>query len=92
MSESFFARHLSLRGRILFITGGASGIGASKSRISPPRVRRSRSSMVNDDAAAALTKAVRESGDPEPLYQHCDLKDIGVLRKAIHTANDRFWG
>ena len=88
MSESF-AVYPSLRGRTIFITGGASGIGAAEVSHFAAQGAKVAFVDINDDAAAALTKSVRESGHPEPFYQHCDLKDIGALRKAIHTAGDR---
>jgi NAD(P)-dependent dehydrogenase (short-subunit alcohol dehydrogenase family) len=88
MSESF-AVYPSLRGRTIFITGGASGIGASEVTHFAAQGAKVAFVDINDDAAAALTKTVRDAGDPEPFYQHCDLKDIDALRKAIHTAGDK---
>jgi D-xylose 1-dehydrogenase len=88
MSESF-AVYPSLRGRTVFITGGASGIGASEVTHFAAQGAKVAFVDINDDAAAALTKAVRDAGHPEPLYQHCDLKDIDALRMAIHTAGAR---
>ena len=88
MSENF-AVYPSLRGRTVFVTGGASGIGASEVTHFAAQGAKVAFVDINDEAAAALTKAVRDAGDPEPFYQHCDLKDIGSLRQAIHSAGEK---
>jgi NAD(P)-dependent dehydrogenase (short-subunit alcohol dehydrogenase family) len=88
MSGSF-AIYPSLRDRVVFITGGASGIGASEVAHFAEQGAKVAFVDINDDAAAALTKTVREAGHPEPFYQHCDLKDIESLRNAIRAAGQK---
>jgi NAD(P)-dependent dehydrogenase (short-subunit alcohol dehydrogenase family) len=89
MSESF-AVYPSLRGRTVFVTGGASGIGASHVTHFAAQGAKVAFVDIADDAGVALTKTVRDAGHPEPFYQHCDLKDIESLRAAIHTAGEKF--
>src|SRR6185437_13416287 len=88
MSENF-AMYPSLRGRTVFVTGGASGIGAAEVAHFAAQGAKVAFVDINVDAGAALTKAVRAAGHPEPLYQHCDLKDIDSLRDAIRTAGEK---
>ena len=88
MSDEF-ARYPSLRGRSVFVTGGASGIGAAHVSHFAEQGAHVAFVDINDDAGVALVESVRKAGHPEPLYQHCDLKDIGSLRAAIGAAADR---
>jgi len=88
MSDDF-ARYPSLRGRSVFVTGGASGIGAAHVSHFAEQGAHVAFVDINDDAGVALVESVRKAGHPEPLYQHCDLKDIGSLRAAIGAAADR---
>jgi NAD(P)-dependent dehydrogenase (short-subunit alcohol dehydrogenase family) len=88
MSEGF-AIYPSLRGRVVFVTGGASGIGASEVTHFAQQGAKVAFVDINDDAAAALTKSVSDAGYSEPYYQHCDLKDIGSLQNAIQSAGEK---
>jgi NAD(P)-dependent dehydrogenase (short-subunit alcohol dehydrogenase family) len=88
MSGSF-ARYPSLHGRVVFITGGASGIGASEVAHFAEQGAKVAFVDINDEAGHALTATLRNAGHPEPFYQHCDLKDIGSLRDAIRAAGDK---
>jgi len=78
-----FAIYPSLRDRVVFITGGASGIGAE--HVAQFAAQGARVAFVDiaDDAALALVGKVEAAGHPTPLYRHCDLKDIGALQAAI---------
>jgi NAD(P)-dependent dehydrogenase (short-subunit alcohol dehydrogenase family) len=84
-----FASYPSLRDRAVFITGGASGIGASI--VEHFAAQGSRVAFVDvDDAAAAKTvAAIRTAGHAEPHYQRCDLRDIAALKAAIAAARAR---
>ncbi len=78
-----FAIYPSLRDRVVFITGGASGIGAE--HVAQFAAQGARVAFVDiaDDAAQALVGKVEAAGHPTPLYRHCDLKDIGALQAVI---------
>jgi D-xylose 1-dehydrogenase len=84
-----FARYPSLRDRVVFITGGASGIGASEVTHFAEQGAKVAFVDINDEAGTALAASLRDAGHPEAFYQHCDLRDIGALRRAISTAADR---
>jgi NAD(P)-dependent dehydrogenase (short-subunit alcohol dehydrogenase family) len=87
---SGFATYPSLRNRTVFITGGASGIGASEVAHFAEQGAKVAFVDINDEAAESVIAAVRKSGHPEPFYQRCDLRDIASLRTAIQAAGDKF--
>ena len=88
MSDNF-ARYPSLRGKSVFVTGGASGIGAE--HVTQFAAQGAKVAFVDiaDDAAHELCGKLQAAGHGTPLYQHCDLKDIDSLRAAIGGAADR---
>ncbi len=89
MSAAMFANYPSLRDRVVFVTGGASGIGASE--VSHFAAQGARVAFVDvaDAPAEALMKRLADEGHPPPLFLHCDLTDISALRRAIAEASDR---
>jgi NAD(P)-dependent dehydrogenase (short-subunit alcohol dehydrogenase family) len=88
MSDAF-AIYPSLRDRVVFITGGASGIGAE--HVTQFAAQGAKVAFVDiaDDAARNLVAKIQAAGHAPPLYQHCDLKDIEALRGAITEAGRR---
>jgi D-xylose 1-dehydrogenase len=85
MTESF-AIYPSLRNRVVFITGGASGIGAEHVRQFAAQGARVAFVDIADDAAAGVMASIEQAGHQPPLYQHCDLTDIPALQRAIAAA------
>jgi D-xylose 1-dehydrogenase len=84
-----FATYPSLKHRVVFITGGASGIGAEHVRQFAAQGARVAFVDIADEAAAELMAAIERTGHPSPLYQHCDLTDIPALQRAIAAAADK---
>ncbi len=78
-----FAIYPSLRDRVVFITGGASGIGAEHVTEFVEQGAKVAFVDIADDAARALVNRVTAAGHQAPLYRHCDLKDIDALRAVI---------
>lgn len=81
-----FAIYPSLKDRVVFITGGASGIGAEHVRQFAAQGARVAFVDIADEAASALLASIREAGHAAPIYQHCDLTDIPALQRAIAAA------
>ena len=84
-----FATYPSLRERVVFITGGASGIGSEEVTQFARQGARVAFVDINDEAAAALVDSLRAEGLAAPDYQHCDLKDIAALQAAINSVGRR---
>ena len=78
-----FAIYPSLRDRVVFITGGASGIGAEHVVQFAAQGARVAFVDIADDAAPTLVRKVEAAGHPTPIYHHCDLKDIAALQAVI---------
>ena len=88
MTEGF-ASYPSLKHRVVFITGGASGIGAEHVRQFAAQGARVAFVDIADEAAAEVMASVERTGHPAPLYQHCDLTDIPALQRAIAAAAEK---
>ncbi|MDE2581855.1 MAG: SDR family oxidoreductase [Rhodospirillales bacterium] len=87
MSE---AHYPSLRGRVIFVTGGASGIGAEE--VTQLAAQGAQVAFVDiaEEPARALAAKLAAAGHPELFFQRCDLTDIAALRGAIAEVGRRF--
>ncbi|MEJ1974979.1 MAG: SDR family oxidoreductase [Acetobacteraceae bacterium] len=85
MSDGF-AAYPSLAGRAVFVTGGASGIGASLVEHFARQGARVAFVDLLQTEGAALAARLAEAGCPAPWFAACDLRDIAALQAAIHRA------
>jgi D-xylose 1-dehydrogenase len=84
-----FAVYPSLRDRVVFITGGASGIGAEHVMQFAAQGGKVAFVDIADDAAHALIGRVEAAGHSAPFYQRCDVKDIAALQATIAEVGRR---
>lgn len=77
MAETHFATYPSLAGKVVLITGGASGIGAEM--VASFAAQRSRVAFLDFDREGGARVAT-ETG---ALFLPCDLRDIAALRQAV---------
>lgn len=80
-----FAAYPSLRGRVVFVTGGASGIGADIVRAFAEQG--SRVGFVDLDVGRGEALARDLGGDVH--FEPCDLRDIDALRRAFAALKGR---
>jgi len=78
-----YARFPSLKDRVVFITGAASGIGADMVAQFAEQGARVGFVDVKDEDGGALVEACAGRGHPKPLYIHCDVTDVPALQAAI---------
>ena len=80
-----YAKYPSLKDRSVFVTGGASGIGADIVRAFA--AQGSRVGFVDRDADSA--NALVEAVDGEVAFEECDLCDIEALQRAFAALAER---
>ncbi len=78
-----YAVYPSLRDRVVFVTGGASGIGAEEVTQFARQGAKVAFVDIADDAANTLVETLRAAGHPAPHYRHCDIRDIAALQAAM---------
>jgi len=79
----------SLKGRVTFITGGASGIGESLVEHFCAQGARVTFVDIAAEAGQALTERIKAKGHAAPRFIRCDLKQIDQLRAAIDETAKR---
>jgi NAD(P)-dependent dehydrogenase (short-subunit alcohol dehydrogenase family) len=72
-----------LAGKVVVITGGASGIGAAFVRAFVAQQARVAFLDIDTDAGEALVRDAAGASGPAPLFVRCDLLDIEALREAM---------
>jgi D-xylose 1-dehydrogenase len=79
--------YASLAGRVVLITGGASGIGAAFVRAFAAQQARVAFLDIDADAGNALVRDVAGESGSAPLFVPCDLLDIAALRAAMEKVH-----
>ncbi|NVF16275.1 SDR family NAD(P)-dependent oxidoreductase [Vreelandella maris] len=77
------ARYASLEQRVVFITGGGSGIGASLTRAFHHQGARVVFVDIDDKPSEALVEELRAETGEAPRYHHCDIRDVASLQQVI---------
>jgi len=78
-----FASYPSLDGRTVLITGGGMGIGAAMVEQFALQGARVAFLDVAEEAAQAVVEGLTGRCDHAPVFEHCDLTDIGALRDSV---------
>lgn len=78
------ARYPSLEGRVVFVTGGGSGIGACLVEAFAAQGARVAFVDIDRDASTALVERLAN-----PLFLPCDIRDVAALRGAIAETAER---
>ena len=86
---SQYAIYPSLKDRVVFVTGGGSGIGAAIVEHFCAQGSKVAFVDIAREASEALVKAIAGKGLPAPLFIACDITDIPALQKAIAEAKQK---
>ena len=82
-STTQFAHYPSLKGRVVLITGGATGIGESFVKEFARQGSRVAFLDIQDEPANALVASLTAEGCPQPQFIHCDITDLSALQSAV---------
>jgi NAD(P)-dependent dehydrogenase (short-subunit alcohol dehydrogenase family) len=82
-SNSQFARYPSLQGRVVLVTGGATGIGEAIVTHFARQGSRVIFFDIQDEPARRLVEALGAEGCAAPQYLHCDLTDVAELKSRV---------
>jgi D-xylose 1-dehydrogenase len=80
---STFATYPSLSGRVVFVSGGGSGIGASIVEHFSGQGAKVGFVDIDEAASLALVERIGAAGKPAPLFRKCDVRDVGAYQAAI---------
>jgi NAD(P)-dependent dehydrogenase (short-subunit alcohol dehydrogenase family) len=77
------ARYPTLKDKVVFVTGGGSGIGESIVEHLCGQGARVTFADIQEEASRATVERIRKRGHQAPRFVACDLKQIETLRDAI---------
>jgi D-xylose 1-dehydrogenase len=87
MSASpILAQYPSLRGQRVFVTGGATGIGAAIVMAFAQQGAQVAFVDIAKQESEALAADIQAAGYPSPWWQMCDVRDVVALQAAIGSA------
>ena len=83
------ATYPSLKDRVVFISGGSSGIGAALVRAFAEQGSRVAFCGTKPDGGRALIDEITAAGQPAPWYAACDVRDVAAYQAALKQAIDQ---
>lgn len=86
-----YTRYPSLQSRVVFVSGGSSGIGAELVRAFVAQGSRVAFCGTRPDGGDALRSELGERGHTDLLYEACDVRDIAALQGLLDRVAQR-WG
>lgn len=85
-----FATYPSLLGRVVVVTGGATGIGEAIVEAFVKQHARVAFLDIQEAAGELLAQRMTQIGEPAPHFYRCDLTDIDALRQVVTNIGERF--
>lgn len=81
-----YATYPSLRDRVVFVSGGSSGIGAELVRAFAMQGARVAFCGTRPDGGRALIESIVAAGHPAPWYAACDVRDVRAYQALLQRA------
>jgi NAD(P)-dependent dehydrogenase (short-subunit alcohol dehydrogenase family) len=78
-----YTRYASLEGRVVFISGGSSGIGAELVRAFAAQGAKVAFCGTKPDGGRALIDELAAGGHARPWYGACDVRDVGAYQALL---------
>ena len=85
-----FGSYPSLRGRVVMVTGGASGIGEKLVEQFAKQGAKVAFLDIQAEAGEQLVRKMSSNGDMEPYFLPCDLTDIQTVRECVQSVIAKF--
>ena len=83
MTTPRYTQYASLQGRVVFISGGSSGIGAELVRAFATQGAKVAFCGTKPDGGKALIDEVAAAGHAAPWYAACDVRDVGAYKALL---------
>jgi NAD(P)-dependent dehydrogenase (short-subunit alcohol dehydrogenase family) len=84
-----YTRYASLRDRVVFISGGSSGIGAELVRAFAQQGARVAFCGTKPDGGRPLVEEVQAQGHGAPFYAACDVRDVEAYQALLREVEAR---
>jgi D-xylose 1-dehydrogenase len=78
-----YTRYVSLKGRVVFISGGSSGIGAELVRAFAAQGAKVAFCGTKPDGGKRLIDELTNAGDAAPWYGACDVRDVAAYQSLL---------
>jgi D-xylose 1-dehydrogenase len=85
-----FAIYPSLKNKVVFISGGSSGIGLELVKAFAVQGAQVAFCGTKEGGGDALIQTVVDAGHTAPYYEACDVRDIPALQAMLQRVNDKF--
>jgi len=90
LTDRTYTIYKDLRGKVVFITGGGSGIGAYLTAAFAAQGAKVAFVSLTETIGEALCDGVERATGNRPFFQSCDIRDIDALRACVSRTIQRF--
>lgn len=90
VTDRTYTSYQDLRDKVVFITGGGSGIGAYLTAAFAAQGAKVAFVSLTKDTGEVLCEAVERATGNRPFFQSCDIRDVAALQQCISRTIARF--
>jgi NAD(P)-dependent dehydrogenase (short-subunit alcohol dehydrogenase family) len=90
LTDRAYTAYEDLRDKVVFITGGGSGIGAYLTAAFAAQGAKVAFVSLTQDAGEALCEGVERATGNRPFFQPCDIRDVAALQQSVSRAIAHF--